>query len=168
MNPLVYFLIFIKASLFSTGGFGNLPSLHQDLIDNGLATDADFGQAIAVGQITPGPNGLWVISLGYLTYGFLGVVLAFTAILIPPFLVLALSAVYRKIEHKPSVKGAMRGLSLAVVGSLLVISSLLIFAPGIDWRGWLIGLASFGLALSQRVPVILILVLAAGAGLLFL
>src|SRR6266571_4839680 len=72
INPFIYFLLFLKASLFSTGGFSNLPSLHQDLIANGWATDLDFGQSIAIGQISPGPNGLWVISLGYLTYGYLG------------------------------------------------------------------------------------------------
>ena len=27
INPLIYFLLFLKASLFSTGGFSNLPSL---------------------------------------------------------------------------------------------------------------------------------------------
>ena len=69
INPLIYFLLFLKASLFSSGGFSNLPSLHQDLLGNGWANDTDFGQSIAIGQISPGPNGLWVISLGYLTYG---------------------------------------------------------------------------------------------------
>ena len=34
INPFIYFLLFLKASLFSTGGFSNLPSLHQDLIAN--------------------------------------------------------------------------------------------------------------------------------------
>ena len=70
INPLIYFLLFLKASLFSTGGFSNLPSLHQDLLANGWAKESYFGQSIAIGQISPGPNGLWVISLGYLTYGY--------------------------------------------------------------------------------------------------
>jgi len=69
IDPLLYFLLFLKASLFSTGGFSNLPSLHQDLIGAKWATDADFGEAIAIGQISPGPNGLWTVSLGYITYG---------------------------------------------------------------------------------------------------
>ena len=86
INPLIYFLLFLKASLFSSGGFSNLPSLHQDLIGDGWANEADFGQSVAIGQISPGPNGLWVISLGYLTYGLLGAVFALIAIVIPPFL----------------------------------------------------------------------------------
>jgi chromate transporter len=43
ISPLVYFLLFFKASLFSTGGLSNLPSLHQDLIGNSWANEADFG-----------------------------------------------------------------------------------------------------------------------------
>src|SRR5207245_10221560 len=97
INPLIYFLLFLKASLFSTGGFSNLPSLHQDMLANGWAKEADFGQSIAIGQISPGPNGLWVITLGYLTYGYLGAFLALIAIIIPAFLLLVISSGYTRI-----------------------------------------------------------------------
>src|ERR1700724_1167133 len=107
INPLIYFLLFLKASLFSTGGFSNLPSLHQDLIANGWAVDAQFGTSIAIGQISPGPNGLWVISLGYLTYGYLGAVLALVAITLPPLLVLPVAAVYNRIQQQRWVEGLM-------------------------------------------------------------
>src|SRR5258708_12563927 len=113
INPLIYFLLFLKASLFSTGGFSNLPSLHQDLLANAWAKEADFGQSIAIGQISPGPNGLWVISLGYLTYGYLGAFLALIAITIPALLVLAISAGYTRIEHQASFLGPLHVVSLA-------------------------------------------------------
>src|SRR3954453_19883528 len=121
INPLIYFLLFLKASLFSSGGFSNLPSLHQDLITNGWATDADFGQSIAIGQISPGPNGLWVVSLGYLTYGYLGALLALIAIVLPTMLVLLVAAGYARIEQSRWIAGAMRGVSHAVVGILLTV-----------------------------------------------
>jgi chromate transporter len=163
-NPLIYLLIFLKASLFSSGGFSNLPSLHQDLLGNGWATDADFGQSVALGQISPGPNGLWVISLGYLTYGYLGVLLALIAITIPPFLVLALAALYNRIEKQRWVQGLMRGVSLAVVGLLLTVCWSIISKSGIDWRSWMIASAAFVLGLKGRVNILLILGLAACAG----
>jgi len=99
INPLIYFLLFLKASLFSTGGFSNLPSLHQDLLANGWAKEIYFGQSIAIGQISPGPNGLWVICLGYLTYGYLGALFALIAITLPALLVLVVAAGYTRIEH---------------------------------------------------------------------
>ncbi len=164
INPLIYFLLFLKASLFSSGGFSNFPSLHQDLLANGWATEADFGQSIAIGQISPGPNGLWVISLGYLTYGYLGALLALIAITIPALLVLLISAGYRRIEHRTWVQGAMHGISLAVVGLLLAVVWTILRQPGVDWKGLLIAAGAFGLALSRKVNILLILGLAGVVG----
>ena len=166
INPLIYFLLFLKASLFSTGGFSNLPSLHQDLIANGWAVEADFGQSIAIGQISPGPNGLWVISMGYLTYGFLGASLALVAVIIPALLVLVISAGYTRIEHRPSVQGAMRGVSLAVVGLLLYVVVTILRQPGVDWKGLLIAAVAFGLAFSRKVNILIILGMAGVVGFL--
>src|SRR5712671_5819958 len=156
INPLIYFLLFVKASLFSSGGFSNLPSLHQDLIANGWATEADFGQSIAIGQISPGPNGLWVISLGYLTYGYLG---AFFALV-----VLLVSAGYSRIENRTWVQGAMHGISLAVIGLLLAVVWTILRQPGVDWKGLLIAVGAFGLALSRKVNILVILGLAGVVG----
>jgi len=164
IHPVLYFLLFLKASLFSSGGFSNLPSLHQDLLGAGWAVEADFGESIAIGQISPGPNGLWVISLGYLTYGYLGAILALVAITLPALLVLGVAAIYARIERRRWVEGLMRGISLAVVGILLAVFWTLIRQPGIDWTGWLIAAAAFGLAVSRRVNFIVILALAGIAG----
>lgn len=164
INPLIYFLLFLKASLFSTGGLSNLPSLHQDLVANHWATEVDFGQAVAIGQISPGPNGLWVISLGYLTYGYVGACLALLAIIIPPLLVLAVSAGYTYIEHQPRVQGSMYGVSLAVVGLLLTVVWTILRQPGVDWKGLLIAAGAFGLALTRKVNILLILSLAGLVG----
>ena len=164
INPFLYFLLFLKASLFSTGGFSNLPSLHQDLLANGWAREADFGQSIAIGQISPGPNGLWVISLGYLTYGYLGALLALLAIILPALLVLLVAAGYARIERQAWVQGAMQGVSLAVVGILLTVVWTILRQPGVDGKGLLIALGAFGLALSRKVNVLLILGLAGLVG----
>ncbi|NWJ48065.1 MAG: chromate transporter [Chloroflexi bacterium] len=166
MNQFAYFLYFLKASLFSSGGLANLPSLHQDLIDNGLAQEADFGHAVTIGQLSPGPNGLWVISLGYLTNGFLGAILTLLAIMIPPALVLVVSAVYNRIESKAWAQGLMRGIQLASVGLVLTVSWSIVISLGFDIRSFIVGGAAFLLAFSNRVPVIVILVLAAGGGFL--
>lgn len=164
INPFLYFLLFLKASLFSSGGFSNLPSLHQDLIGDGWANDADFGQSVAIGQISPGPNGLWVISLGYLTYGYPGALLALVAITIPPLLVIPISAIYTRIEHQRRVQGAMHGVSLAVVALSITVCWTILYQPGIDWRGLLIAIGAFALALSRKVNFLVILALAGVVG----
>jgi len=88
IEPLTYFWLLLKASLFSTGGTGNLPSLHADLLARGWANEQQFAESLAIGQISPGPSGLWVISLGYLVDGLRGAVLTLIAISLPPLVVL--------------------------------------------------------------------------------
>lgn len=164
IDPLTYFLVMLKASLFSTGGFSNLPSLRQDMIARGWAGEADFGRAIAIGQISPGPNGLWVIGLGYFTDGFRGAALALVAITLPPLLVLLIAPRFDRIERYPWARGAMRGVSFAVVSLLISVIWTIARQPGVDWRGLLISLAAFGLAYSQKINIVLILTLAGIAG----
>ncbi len=164
INPIIYFLLFLKASLFSSGGISNLPSVHQDLLARRWATQAQFGQAVVIGQISPGPNGLWVISIGYLTYGLLGAALALIAITVPPLLVLVIAAMYHRIEHLHWVPGFMRGISLSVAGMQIAASWSIIRQPGMDWKMWLIGIATIGLIASRRINFFLILALAGIAG----
>jgi chromate transporter len=166
VNPLLYFWLFLKASLLSTGGLGNLPFLHKDLLPLGIASEADFVTAIAVGQLSPGPSGVWSISLGYLTYGWLGAGLALVALTFPPLLVLAVSAVYKKIEGLLVVQNFTRGLALGVVGLTLAVAWSLAGSTISDWKGVVIAASALALAISKRVPIILILALSAVAGFL--
>ncbi len=164
MNPLAFFWVFLKASLLSTGGLGNLPFLHRDLLGLGWARELDFVTAIAVGNVSPGPTGLWSISLGYLAYGWLGAGLALAALSLPPLLALAVSAFYSRLETLPAVQNFTRGLTLGVVGLTLAVALGLAGTSITDWRGIVIAAAALGLALTKKVPVIVILALAAVAG----
>ena len=164
IQPLQYFLIFLKASLLSFGGLGNLPFLHADLIGLGWARESDFLTAIAVGQMSPGPTGLWTISLGYLTYGWPGAVLSLIALLTPPFLILALVAVYMRVDGNPIVTNFSSGLILGAIGLLLGTAWVLANSTITDAWTIAIALAAAALALTKRVPTIAILLLAALAG----
>ncbi len=164
MNPLIYFWLFLKASLFSTGGLGNLPSLHADLLAHQWANERQFAESLIIGQVAPGPNGLWVISLGYFTGGLSGAMLALIAINLPPFLVLMVDKLYRRIKDHPAVEGFVRGLSLAVVGVSGMILIGLMRNFGVDIRSVLIATVAIGLGMTRRVPVIGIIALAALVG----
>ncbi len=161
MNALLYFWVFLKASLLSTGGTGNLPFLHGDLIALGWAQEPDFLTALAVGQLSPGPTGLWSISLGYLIFGWAGAGLALAALSLPPLLILGVAAIYDRMEHRAAVQNFMRGMALGVVGLTLAVAWSLAHATIADWQGAVIALVALALALSKRVPVIVILGLAA-------
>lgn len=128
------------------------------------ASEADFGRAIVVGQMSPGPNGLWVISLGYFTGGVLGALLALLAITVPPLLVLVIARSYAHVERWPRSQGAMRGVSVAVLGLLTTVIWTILHQPSVDGRGLLIAAGAFGLALTRKVNILLILVLAGLVG----
>lgn len=166
MSVLVFFWLLLKASLFSTTGSGNLPILHQDLLARGWATDRQFVESLAIGQVSPGPTGLWVISLGYLIDGLRGALLALIAITLPPLLVLAVAGLYRRLGGHPAMQGFVRGLSLAVGGIFLVVLFGILRGVGFDPRGLLIVLGALGLGASRRLPVIAIMALAGLAGIL--
>jgi chromate transporter len=149
MNILDLFLEFLKAGLLSFGGLGSLPILVQSLVHNrGWATDAQIGQALAVGRISPGPNGLYVIALGYLVYGVAGAGVAAIANIIPSLLVLPLSALHRRVARNPRVIGAMRMIGLAVVGILFWTAFSIV-------RGAATGIADWMIALAAPIIVIL-------------
>lgn len=164
INPLHYFWLFLKASLLSFGGLGNLPFLHQDLLTLGWANENHFLDAIAVGQLSPGPSGLWSLSLGYLTFGWIGWFLALVALSIPPLLSLAVNSLYARVADRILVKEFSRGMMLAVIGMSLGVTWTLAQTTIVSVMDGLIVVATILLALSQKVPVIFIFLLAGLAG----
>src|SRR5213078_17214 len=133
-SALLFFWSMFNASLLSTSGSGNIPILHQDLLARGWATEQQFAESIAIGQISPGPTGLWVISLGYLLDGVRGSLLALLAITLPPLLVLLVHGLYRRIGGHPATRGFVRGLTLAVAGIFLVVLAGILVRTGIGVR----------------------------------
>lgn len=164
---LLYFWLFLKASLFSTGGFGSLPSLHADLLARRLASDRQFAESLTIGQLSPGPNGLWVISLGYLTGGLPGSLLALLAITLPPLLILAIERGYRRVQDHPAAEGFVSGLSLAVVGVFAFALTGILHSAGFSPRTGVIAGAAAALFLTRRVPLFGIIGLAGLAGALW-
>jgi len=164
---LLYFWLFLKASLFSTSGLGSLPSLHADLLGRHLASDRQFVEALTIGQLSPGPNGLWVISLGYLTAGWPGSLLALLAITLPPLLILVIERGYRRVQDHPAAEGFVSGLSLAVMGVFAVALSGILHSAGLGLRTGVIACAAAALFLTRRIPLFGIIGLAGLAGVLW-
>jgi chromate transporter len=164
-HPLTLFWIMFRAALLSTTGTGNLPIVHQDLIARGWATDRQFAESLAIGQISPGPTGLWVISLGYLVGGLQGAALTLVAISLPPLLVLLLvHGLYRRWGHRPATQGFVRGLGLAVSGIFVVVLTGIMNTAGWSFTNVMITLGAIILGATRRVPVVMVLALAAIAG----
>jgi chromate transporter len=164
MDWLTYFLLFLKASLFSTGGRGPFPYLYTDLISRGWAREVQFAEALTVGEMSPGPSGLWVVSLGYLTGGFTGALLATIAVALPPFTVLLVMRVHERLKHFRATRGVLDGLVLAIVGSSAVVLVQLFASNGVSVTTVAIAVATAAAVFHGKVPSIVLLAAAGLAG----
>jgi chromate transporter len=168
MDWLTFFLIFLKAGLLSTGGRGPFPYLYTDLISRGWATPANFPEALTVGEISPGPNGLWVVSIGYLSGGLIGALLATIAIAIPPLTVLIVARIHDRLKSFKATKGVLDGLLLGIAGTSIIVLGNLFVTNGVNLVTVAIAVIAGALMLTGKVPSWLLIVGAAVAGVLLL
>lgn len=164
LDPWVWLWLLIKSSLFSTSGTGNLPILHDDLLSRGWATEHQFAEALAIGQITPGPTGLWVVSFAYLVDGGRGALYALIAVIIPSFVAIGVLAVYQRHGDHPSIQGFVRGLAIAVSSMFMVILARIMWQNGIDIASVAIAGGALAVAATRRVPIPVILLIAGVIG----
>ena len=123
MNVLDLFLVFLKASFLSSGGLAPLPLLQEELITQRmLLGSADFASALAIGRIGPGPNGKFVLSIGYYAAGLPGFFAALLGMTLPPFLAIGLVRAHRRLANRPWVIGLTRGITASSVGLLAAVA----------------------------------------------
>lgn len=164
MELLLFFWSVFKASLFSSGGLANIPAMRQDTRNHGWASDADLANALIVGQLSPGFNGIWVVALGFFAFGLPGSIMAFAAILLPPILILAVEKGYLTLRRFRAVEGGMRGLTCVVLASTMTTMVILGQRMSFDWRALLIGTLVLGLSFIKRIPIVLLAVISGVLG----
>lgn len=162
MDPLALFGVFVKASALSLGGLSSLPLLRADLVAPGIATDGQVVQAIAIGRISTGPNGLYIVSLGYLVGGAVGATMALLAASLPPLIIVPITAVARRWLMTTSVAGLVRGVAFATAGLLVATGIGIITATGTPSL-WQLALAALATILTYRGTLHPALVIAIGA-----
>jgi chromate transporter len=129
------FLQFLKiGSILYGSGYVLFAYLDDAFVKNGLLSNADLMNAIAVGQLTPGPILSTAAYVGFQMDGFSGAFLASLGIFLPSFiLVFILSALVPKMLTNPHIKSFTHYLSLASVGLLIYVGFHLIYTVAQDW-----------------------------------
>jgi chromate transporter len=131
----VLFLTFLKIGLVLYGsGYVLLAFLHSDFV-GGLhwLTDRQIVDAVAVGQVTPGPVFTTATFIGYVVAGFPGAILATVATFLPSFALVA--AVYRvlpRLRSSPLVRVALDGVNVASLGLMAGVTLQLARAAMVD------------------------------------
>jgi len=116
------------------GGYVIIPAI-QEIVVNGLnwLTTQEFADAIAMGQITPGPIFISATFIGYKVAGFAGAVAATLAIFFPPaFLMIFCSHFIDRIKNSNTISAIFKGLRPAVIG--MIFSAALTIGKGIDFH----------------------------------
>lgn len=123
MTTAALYWLLVKATLFSFSGFGSLPQLREDLvIRHGVLTDEQLNRSVLVARTTPGPMGVYVVSVGYEVRGCRGAVAGWAALATPALLVLPLLFVAGRLASHQRAFGVLNALILASA-VLLILSS---------------------------------------------
>lgn len=146
---LALFFLKVGAVLFGSG-YVLIAFIEKEIVGQlGWLTRQQLVDAIAVGQMTPGPVLTTATFIGYLIAGVPGAVISTVAIFLPSFLiVLALSRWMPRLRASRTVAAFLRGVNAAVVAVMLLALVSLAQAALVDTWPWLIAVA--GLALLLR------------------
>jgi chromate transporter len=144
------FLVFLKiGSVLFGSGYVLLAFLRADLVERlGWLTESQLLDAVAVGQITPGPVFTTATFIGYILGGVGGAAVATAGIFLPAFVFVALSGpLVPRLRASPTAGAALDGVNVASLALMAAVS----FELG---RAALIDLPTIALALAAAVALI--------------
>jgi chromate transporter len=131
VSLLLLYALLLKAAVTSFSGVGALPQIRQDLVVTYHAmTDDDLSRAVLFGRSSPGPVGLYIVSVGYAVRGVPGAAMGWLALASPAFLAIPMLALLRRWLHLARVRSALDAVIVASA-TLLVPSGLLLLRDAI-------------------------------------
>jgi chromate transporter len=122
---------FLVLSLFAIGGaITTAPDMHRYIVDeHHWISDAQFTSSIAIAQAAPGPNVLFVATLGWSVAGPIGAAVTLLGTLLPSTLVtLSVTRWGARRRESRGVRAFTTGLTPLTIG-LLVATGWLLAAP---------------------------------------
>ena len=155
------------------GGFVIVPLMQNDAVNvHGWMTGGQFLNAVALGQITPGPVVHTVAVVGYAAAGLFGGVLAALVAFSPSFLFVLIGAPYfDRLRASPDVRRFLDGAGPAAIGAIGGSAITLARTLTQPWQYVVLALASVLLLPARRGVVMTLLaagfagIIAVGAGL---
>jgi chromate transporter len=148
------FLVFLKIGAVVFGsGYVLLAFLRNDLVlHRGWLTDSQLIDAVAVGQVTPGPVFTTATFIGYVLAGMRGAAVATLGIFLPAFILVAISGPLVFSIRKSKLAGSfLDGVNVASLALMVAVSWQLARASIIDIATSSLAAVSLFLLLRYRV-----------------
>jgi chromate transporter len=163
---LSLFVTFVTIGTIAFGsGYLLLAFLRDAFVVPGLLSDRQLLDAVAVGQITPGPLFTSATFIGYLLLGVPGAVVATVGIFLPAFVFVGLSHRWLpRMRQSKRLAAALDGINAAALGLLAAVALELARAAIVDVGSLLIAGAAAALVWRDRVGITWLLAGGALAG----
>lgn len=130
MNMFSFYWLFFKIGLFNYGGgYAMVPLFYDELVRHyRLISAADFGNLIAVAQMTPGPVGINAATyIGYTHNGIVGALVGTAGVVTPSVIIITIIVhCLARFQNSITVKGLLFGIRPVTVG--LIAAAVLFFA----------------------------------------
>ncbi|MET8702659.1 chromate efflux transporter [Kitasatospora sp. NPDC004723] len=161
----VAWVAFKVGALSYGGGFVIIPLMQNDAVDRyHWMTDGQFLNAVALGQVTPGPVVQTVAVVGYAAAGIAGGLLAAAVAFAPSFLLVILGGRYfDRLRADARVQDFLTGAGPAVIGAIAGSALPLAAALGPGWQ-WAVLAGALLWLVAARRGVVLALLAAGAAG----
>lgn len=167
------FLVFLKigAILFG-GGYVLVALIRSNLVARlGWISERQLLDAVAMGQVTPGPLSTTATFIGFLLGGFPGALIATIAIFLPAFFFVAISGpLVPRLRRSPLAGAVLDGVNVAALALIAVVAWQLFRLAVVDWTTFILAGLSFLLLIRYRINSMWLVlggaVIGAGASLL--
>ena len=148
------FLVFLKigAILFG-GGYVLVALIRSNLVAHlHWISERQLLDAIAMGQVTPGPISTTATFIGFLLAGVPGATIATIAIFLPAFFFVAISGpLVPRLRQSPLAGAVLDGVNVAALALIAVVTWQLFRAAVVDWTTLVLAALSFFLLLRYRI-----------------
>jgi len=165
--PLFVFFLKVGSVLYGSG-YVLLAFLRSGLVEHfGWLTEGQLLDAVAVGQITPGPVFTTATFIGYLLGGTQGALVATVGIFLPAFFFVAISGPLVPRIRRSAIAGAfLDGVNAASLALMIVVTLQLTRAAVVDWVTLTLALFTAFLLVKYKLNSAWLVAIGATVGLL--
>ncbi len=158
MNVFVLYFILLKATVTTFSGLASLPVVREELVlQRHVLTDEQLNTAVVITRTTPGPVGLYVVSVGYFAAGTSGAIAGWLAMSTPALVILLMLRFIGHRAENPRLRQMLESVVVASAGLLFAAAIPLARESLTDFFTILIALATLFLMITKKVDSLIII-----------